>query len=281
MFRRPFAHLAGNLSGWPKGTVPTPAILRRLDQYSSELVNGDEGGTWAPESPIVLGATATPGVTLGSASSILQGDIETVRGNSRGTELDAVVGLVLTGGAVPVFEASRTRSVVVPVCAHSAMQALLGFEFSFNPTIGCAESLNGQGTILLALPIRAQHRGATISTVDFRYSIVDPAASSGWGVTPSFYVFRCTSTAYEPLHNNTGGYGASGQLPDQAANASDYFNNGQPRTLTYTPNQNNTNLDPSTNAFFVAVDASGATPAGTLLHSVTVNLTSIASMQQE
>src|SRR4051812_16622967 len=100
MGRRPYVHLAGDLSGWPKGFVPTPSHLRALDQYSSELVNGDEGGTWAPSAPIVLGAYASPSLTLDTAS-VFSGDVKTVSGNSRGDELDTP-GLVLQNGQPPL-----------------------------------------------------------------------------------------------------------------------------------------------------------------------------------
>ena len=112
--RRPYIHLAGDLSGYPKGFVPSHAWGRRLDQFSSELVNGDEGGEYAPTSPLVIGPHGTPTIDLTSVGSVLSGDVETVKGNRLDDSIDSTPGLVLLAGAVPALAATASRIVTVP-----------------------------------------------------------------------------------------------------------------------------------------------------------------------
>ena len=63
---------------YPPTFVPSPAFMRRLDQAASECIDGDNGGTWAPASPIIIGgngvaltglAQATGGVLTGARAA--------------------------------------------------------------------------------------------------------------------------------------------------------------------------------------------------------------------
>ncbi len=287
---RPYIHLAGDLSGWPKGFVLTPAALRKLDQFSSELVNGDEGGEWSPAKPLVIGPHGTPTIILDTAGSVLSGDVETVKGNSLDSSLEAP-GLVLQGGAVPTFATPRSRSVSVGFSAfvERSLSATTATDFPFyelDPVTLGAKSIvdNGFGfgnivdyVLSVPLPFRAQHRGATIDSVDFRM-IVGGRIYALPGTMPRYRIIRVTGDTTVLLHSNAGGYDASGWFVDPAATIGDYLNNGQPRTLSFVPDQNNAALDPSTG--FYVVQARLAT-LGSIMLSATVNLSAIADMQQE
>jgi hypothetical protein len=283
MARRPYVHLAGDLSGWPKGFVPTPAFLRNLDQFSSELVNGDEGGTYEPTDPIVLGPYGTPAITLSTVGSVLSGDIETVVGNSRDESLDAISGLVLQSSALPTFQTARTRSVVVGFTNFMEVQSLavlLEPRFDVDPlTLGARSIVSADSSrmVCVPLPLRAQHRGSTISSVDFRFIIANPQTALP-AVMPRFRVLAVSADTAAALHTVVGDYDANGWYTDPTATVATFTNNGQVRTLTYTPDQNHTSIDPS-NTFFMAQVR--MTTLGAIIISATVNLTAIADYRQE
>lgn len=288
MPQRPFIELAGDLSGWPKGFVPSPAFLRKLDQFSSELVNGDEGGSWEPEDPIVLGPVGATTMTFSSGNSLLSGDVETVKGNADDETVNQA-GLILTGGAAPIFETSRTRDIVVPLGIH--IEALSGSaqnnpRFEIDPlTLGARRiiSNNTSDILTVPLPIRAQHSGATIASVDFRFQVASQRSALP-STMPRVRVARLTGGTIAPLQSSTSSpYDANGWYVDQAGTASAYFNNGQTRTLTYTCNQNNASLDQSNKLWMVQIrdEGGGNNFVGNIFLSAVVHLTSIADFRQE
>lgn len=285
MARRPYVHLAGDLSTWPKGFTPTPAHMRKLDQFSSELVNGDEGGTYAPSDPIVVGPWGTtPNITLSSAGSVLSGDVETVRGNSRDTTLDGP-GLVMQGGNPPIFQTARTRSIVVPFVVFMEHGGAVSDNRGYALDVvrcGAKQTVLAAPIFTVPLPLRAQHRGATITSVDFSYVIAQQRTSLP-GIMPTVRVIKCTADVAAALHTVAAPYITDGWLPDQAATADAYFNNGNPRTTTYTPNQNNTAIDPTTSFWALQLygEADPNGKIGDVFLSATVHLSTIADMRQE
>ena len=44
--------------------VPTPSLIHNWDQTSSESIDGDNGGTWTPAKPIIVGGS---GIALSGA----------------------------------------------------------------------------------------------------------------------------------------------------------------------------------------------------------------------
>lgn len=291
MARRPYVHLVGDLSGWPSTFVPTPATFRNLDQFSSELVNGDDGGTWAPVDPIVVGRFGTPTITLGTSGSVLSGDIETVRGNANGSGVDPLPGLILQSAAVPVFQTPRTRSIVVPftgVIEANSNAALNEPRWEVDPvSLGArwiaTNSTNGSIIATVPLPIRGQHSGATIDTIDFRFAVGGQRAVLP-SVMPRVRAIMVSGDTIAPLHTvSVGDYDSNGWYVDPAATAADYYDNGQTRTLTYTPDQNHTALDPST-AFWALQfrnETAGVQPVPNVFFSATIHLSGIADYRQE
>lgn len=288
MARRPYTLTWGR---GPAGAVITPSRLRNLDQFSSELVNGEEGGTYAPSDPIVLGSSVTPAVAIGNGST-LTGDVTTADGNSRGDDIDTP-GLVLQGGAYPAFVTPRERTIVVPFVSFNEIQCereILGVAV---PT-GGAHSFDGDmwgvktasswtvpRLLLFPLPLRAQHTGATIDWVDFRYRITRPRSAIP-AIVPKFRVARCSTVSTAGLHTNGGGYNADGFLPDQAATAADYWNYGQTRTLRYTPDQYNTSLAPQNYQYVLEIWTEKPSDGlDTVYLSATVKLSAIATMRHE
>lgn len=305
MSRRPYVHLAGDLSGWPKGFAPTPAILRKLDQFSSELVNGEEGGSWSPRAPIVIGPSGSPTITLNGATNLLSGDVETVKGNRLDTSLDATPGLVLTGGAVPTLASPLTRSVAVPFTGWRESYVVAGFVlgnlasglagYELDPIALCPTALStidlyvyGNKIIVsVPLPFRAMHRNATITSVAVRVRIAGQLRSLPT-LMPSIRVVRVRGNTQVALHSNGGGYDADGWLVDTSATVSAYTNSGEAKTYTYTPNQNNTAIDPSQDYFMIQMRGGQTTGGASVNHWVgsqwisgSVVLSNIVDLRQE
>ncbi len=287
MSRRRYVHLAGDLSGYPKGMVPEPAWGRRLDQFSSELVNGDEGGTWAPETPIVIGPRSTPTITIGNGS-LLSGDIETVRGNSAGTDIDAIPGLVLSGSAVPTFQSTRSRTVVVGFANFTEYDSLSATNIPrvlVDPlTLGAKlySSLTSSRIISAPFPLRAQHRGGTITNVAFRFIV---AGGALWTALPGTMlrvrVARIRADVVAALHTTTGVYDANGYYEDDAATVAAFVNNGQVRTINYVPNQNNGPIDPDQDWYVLQIRPfTGTQGLGSIIVSATVTITGIAGLRE-
>lgn len=288
MPRRPFIHLAGNLSGWPKGTVPTPGLMRKMDQFSSELVNGEDGGEYEPETPIVIGPYASPTITFSSTGCGLRGKVETVKGNSRDETVDKA-GLVLTGGNFPTFQTARTRKVVVSLGLHieqRSSSAANDPKFELDPlTFGARRILTNDNTDIVSvpLPIRAQHSGVTIDSVVFRYRINSQRSALPTSM-PKFRVVKVSADTIAPLNSGTSTpFDSNGWYEDQAGTASAYYNNGQTRTATYTCNQNNTSLAQS-NAYWMVMirdEGGGNNFVGNVYLSAVVNLSAIADYRPE
>jgi hypothetical protein len=288
--RRPYGFLAGDLSGLPLGFVPKPGYLSRLDQFSSELVNGEDGGTWAPEDPIVIGPRGTPTITMTAGS--LEGDVETVSGNSRGVEVDSIQGLVLEGGAPPLFATARTRTITIGLAnfvSHVAQSGLaqnndfLQRLFVDPVTLGIKWAVNTTNSRIVSvpLPIRAQHRGATISQIDFNFILTGNPLTMPTQMG-RFRVAKLTGTSVLPLHSAGAPYDANGFYTDQAATIPTLLNGGQLRTISYVPDQNHTSLDPDTSWYILQMRQHQQNAlVGSLFVSAVVTLTSIADFRQE
>ena len=189
---------------------------------------------------------------------------------------------MLVDGAVPVCQTARTRSVVVSLGSwaedNADNAAASSIDFEIDPaTLGAKNVLADNTVLMVPLPLRAQHAGATISSVDFRYVVTAGDAALPANL-PVFRVIKCSAGTLAPLHTVAAPYDANGWLPDPAGTAAAFFNNGQTKTITYTPDQNHTSIDPS-NAFW-AVQVRGMDGGGVYL-SATVHLTDIADMRQE
>ena len=304
MARRRHIVLAGDLSGWPKGITPSPALMKRLDQYSSELVNGEDGGTWSPADPIVIGPYRNPEdltteTILFDGVGSMTGDIETVKGNSKAGTVQGFTGLVMSGGSLPEFQSARSRTIVVPFVGFTeSANATRSFRemYEVDPlTLGCRgiyrkvvsdiEGIISQlepstsQIVGVPFPTRAQHRSATFSSFVFRVLIV-----GNYNAVPAtpmkFRVVRVTGDTVVALHSNGGGYDANGWLSDTAATPADYMNGGQVREFTYVPDQNHTSIDPSTDFFMMQARASSDFRNSVFLSAV-VTLGGITDMRQE
>lgn len=292
--RQPFIHFVGNLSGWPKGTVPTPRMLRNFDQYSSELINGEEGGTYAPEDPIVVG-NAMPGaneadITFNAAGCLLDGDVETVKGNSTGDRAYEP-GLILEPGAYPDLEVALERTVVVPFgffLESGAQNSGPNQCHEVDPITFGARTISpgydlvvGPPVLTVPLPFNARHRGATIDQVDFRFALAGQRSSIPAN-KPKFRIIRAAVGTVNLMHTAVAPYDASGWYVDNAASVSAYVNANKTRIISYVPNLNNTDIDPASYMYFAQITTEILTVGvGDLWLSATVHLSAINDMRQE
>lgn len=85
-------------------TVPEPSILRQLDLAASQGIDGDNGGTWNPASPIILGGA---GLNL-SGYVLANGGVTT-------GPLASPRALIVSGVPAVWLAGNRTRIVVFPL----------------------------------------------------------------------------------------------------------------------------------------------------------------------
>lgn len=244
MSRRPFFPLRNQA---PNGWVPSPRILRDLDQWSSEIINAGDGGTWNPTSPIVLGrGNVFPLMNITTVGTTFTGDVETVRGNSRGD----FSGIQLIGGSVPSwpwFESARLHDYFVPFNQWTEARVIGDegpMQFGLDPNYATIKRIHTDSDhlFLVVLPPQAFIFGGAVSQVTFYYRVVQRTALPT--TLPKFRVVRKVGTGVtEPCHDNSGGYDASGFLEDTAASASAYYNFGQVREVAYECNQNADDID--------------------------------------
>lgn len=216
---------------WPPLMGVSSRKLSELDQYIAELVNFDDGGSYQPSAPIIIGGK---GMALNAACD-LQGGVITKPGY--GGKLPQIE---LTD-QVPVF-APRTRTVSVSflACEGNGAQPIF---FDRNGVCLGTSQISGSGVNLgMLLTGRALHDGASLVrlTCSFRYSGPKPVATG----TEAFYVQRVdrTTGALSSLHTNgTVGstvYASSYFARRNFVTVEEYFAEGNVVSIVYEPNQN-------------------------------------------
>lgn len=165
-------------------TVITPEILRRLDILASQSLNGDEGGIWTPENPIVIGGD---GLKFDNAGSI-EGGISTSQFARSGA-------IELADGHWPMF-AARTHRIVFPL-----NDAMFNNWENIYANDGTAPAYNGirfesSASIRCPLPSHRFPRGAKIKNVTLNYR-VGKQPSSAPGTTPALVLIAKTPTRFK------------------------------------------------------------------------------------
>jgi hypothetical protein len=142
------------LALWTNASVPNARDLAHWDSNQFKSVDGDNGGTWNPTSPVGLGGS---GVQLGAAS-VMNGGFTTQLGGRYD----------LASSDYPTFAANRTRTVRFSLRGLSASTGvirrsngtILGRPFTrqgwYNP---------GASVEWFTIPPRYIHNGATISEI--------------------------------------------------------------------------------------------------------------------
>jgi hypothetical protein len=169
------ASLAGQ---YPTTFVPTPTILRRLDQMASQCIDGDNGGAWTPTSPVVVGGLGVSMTANGSLSTVSTGKRAAVGG-----------GVVLTTAYLAIS----------PARARTTVTALRDFSIRHDDELDTARSYRehlASGIVDVATGFSARvpslrlHKGYTPTNVTLRMRVgtrpaAMPNAMPGFNITRS------------------------------------------------------------------------------------------------
>ena len=168
-------------SQWAATTVPTPDLLRHLDQRSFEGVNGDAGGVYAPKKPIVIGGSGLqlPNVTHTHAMA----GLATGRSAAAG-------GAIILATQYPGLIPPRQRNTV------QFLRDFAGMGESGNQLDGVVPGAvtlagnNANSYLAAVIHPRRLHDGATLNRITLRMKVGGvPAAFPASGM-PGFMVRR-------------------------------------------------------------------------------------------
>lgn len=176
------------------GTVPTPSGVRLLDQQASESLNGDGGGTWNPENPIVIGT---------DTANALAVSVDTYGTFTGGVSTGyAAAGLTLGDNDYPVFVTPRSYVFSIPV-----RDLFSRVENSFTTT-KYDESIPGTtqmlvkdgsaGRLVMQVPSYRFPNGATIAQIDMSFR----AGLKPTALPTNFLGFRLTRIPDTGLYTN-------------------------------------------------------------------------------
>jgi hypothetical protein len=147
--------------------VPTAADYQRWDALQTRLINGDDGGDWAPSSPIVIGGQ---GMALSTAGSQMTGGATTTTGGK------LILGLI--AGDFPVLFPSRLRTLRLPILGASiSVDPTYGAQQQENyitPVLGASSagvSVQNTSTLSVELPRRYLHNGARIASLAVHFYV--------------------------------------------------------------------------------------------------------------
>ena len=168
-----------NVGGlWPSSVVPTPDAMRRLDQAASECIDGDNGGTWTPSSPIIIG---------GAGVSLLNN--VAVSGAVSGPRAAAGGGIILSSQFLSVVPA-RTRTTVV---ALRDFLTRLDENVAIYNELGGGVSAFAGTTFSCPLPSQRIHRNFTPLSVTLRMRVTARPAAVPTSM-PGFVITRIPAT---------------------------------------------------------------------------------------
>ena len=202
-----------------------PSELRDIDQKTFLSLNGHEGGSWSPSSPIVIGGAGMECRTV----FLLQGGsvLQTLAGSGNRITLADNDYPVLTGGHT---EATRTLRT-------SLVEGFTTFE-QWRPDNGTAglESLfalltEGNHAIF---PLRVHHNATFAScTLTFAVTVSHSTVPS----MPKFRVTKCDANGTITSLKTTADAGYSSFTPTPASGAA-WYNSGAAKTFLYTCDAN-------------------------------------------
>lgn len=244
----------------PGGTVfltlvLTPAVLRELDETASESIDGDNGGTWNPTSPIIIGGA---GVNLPSLG---------VFGGGLTTGSNAPAGSLILGDSdYPTFSVARTRNVLFhigDVLGEHLDANLLTTMGMYDQSVPGSFRYNGTSThndIYLPFDITKFPPGATISSVTARFRV---------GARPSSVPGTLPLISFGSIAGvDTASLAAPGTVDV-------YYNNGLPQNLQVVPATNSVAI--AGRPYYLNIEDMANT--GNIYHSVIVEFTNILDMR--
>jgi hypothetical protein len=247
---------------WTDGSAPTvtQAELESLDAAHTGLVDGVEGGTWAPASAIVLDGTGFA----------LSGPLEVI-GEGAVLEITADGG---TGSVIQLEDddwpelgpghSGRTRSILTPCGVGQVLRPLdsttAPVDLPFARDDGAIQFLAhsfdaGSGAVSemrAIIPLRV-HDGATLDAVTLRFSVAAAHAAVAPVTMPKARVIRqaIADGTVIAMTSVAGGADASGFVAvPSVTSGSAWYAGGAKQTLAIACDQHNV-IDIETYAYFV------------------------------
>lgn len=204
---------------WPNGTPPLPKRISALDIAISQLINGDDGGTYAPLVPITLvSQTSTLTLTLDGQIS---GGISTQRG---GRIAVPSAPRFVNGSDSPT---ARTRTVLVPLMPRVSVSTVVPDHVYSAGKAAIVSYAAAGGVFKVPLPSHRMHHGVALTTATLYWR----CGLTHGGVPVS----QPTATIYRANVNGTS-MTSVGSATSAASTAVGYYNNGlvQPLPITVT-----------------------------------------------
>lgn len=190
---------------WPPESVPNQADFERWDLLQSKSVNGDDGGSWTPTKPIIIGGV---GMSLG-ASSLLTGGFATGPGGK----------FVLQSGDAVQLSPLRTRTLFVPIlrCGTTVdVNSLSGVSIRdenyvvrvLGPKQAGVRFKNSPTAVFIDVPRRYIHTGARIATIALEFVITAKPATvpTAMELFPAAIGTTGTTVNFSPQPGNIPGW---------------------------------------------------------------------------
>lgn len=242
---------------WVSGYVVQPDdfkdATRGLDVKTFKAINGDDGGTWTPSAPIIIGGFGlrVTGPLLVSNSGVIQ----TVSGSG--------ARITLGDGDYPQLAIGHTGRSFTRAngseCAFSTLPMIV------TGSGGATSTALGQ---IFTIPITQLHDGSTVTTVTFNFK-VGTTHPSVPAILPRMRVVRMSANGdLAPMKSVGSGADINGYVTvTTPVSGAAWYNGGAAKTFVYTCDQNNV-IDKSQYVYFLVIvdeDGSGAIVGNTWL----------------
>ena len=259
---------------WPGANTVYGPTLRQLDQSIFEAINGDDGGTWTPLTPVSIGGQ---GMRVVTTSSLISGDVITQKNSG---------GIKLLDNDWPTFVANRTRSIFVPLSSwvepsSDYYRAWSGSPF-FPKRVQVTPNDVNNYALIFYVPLNDAlrlHNGATLASVDIHMRVPIPHSGSGvaTAIASAFSIQRDSPGGSTQYLNSA----VLGVVQDPVASIDAYYNNGVPRAVNYPCNQNNVIDTASWSYRMLITDQADALMSFNEYLGATFNFTTIPNMAFE
>lgn len=184
---------------WSNDMVPGQADYQRWDVKQAKLINGDDGGTWNPTSPIILGSVPNVG-NHSLSTSFFTGGVYTLTGGS--------VALSGADNTSPVLQVTRSRTITVPVIGSNVHvdltsiaqiqreNAYLGF--ASIPPLGF-RLLASSAAVHIEIPGRSLHHASRVATFGITFQVSQvPTSVPSLNLVPLAFSFSGVSKPLNP-----------------------------------------------------------------------------------
>lgn len=158
---------------WPAECVPGASDGQRFDQAQAESVNGDNGGTYTPAGPIVVGGS---GISVTGAAAFTGGVLTTTGGRIRAYLAYPSVNTRSRAAFVPIVECGLRVDVTTGSGGSQREDTFLSAAITGAGVYGISFSSTTAAGII-TIPRRYMHHGARLASVKLNFAIQTQPAS--------------------------------------------------------------------------------------------------------